>query len=279
MIKLLRANLARLWKNKAFWLGFFTLTAFGIMQRINCSQDSVEAHYLEEAFWIQALVIGIILSVFISLFVGAEYEYGTIRNKIISGHVRSDIYLATVLVCIAAGWIMCLGCLISSLLVGIPLQGFFHIELSEILSQGICVFALSAAYTAIYCVFAMLIPNRTITAIVCILLSFLLLLSGTVVAKRLDDSEYYYIPDGSLGIGEIDDGSHSEWIRNPDYLEGTERRIYEIVFEVIPGGQSLQLSGMLSEHTRYIEMFSASLAWIVLSCGCGLILFRKKNLK
>lgn len=279
MIRLLRANLARLWKNKVFWLGFFALTAFGIMQRINASQDSVEAHYLEEAFWIQALVIGIVLSVFISLFVGAEYEYGTIRNKIISGHTRSDIYLANVFVCIVAGWIMCLGCLISSLLAGIPLQGFFHIELSEILLQGICVFALSAAYAAIYCVFTMLISNRTIAAIVCIFLSFLLLFSGTAVSNRLDELEYYYIPDGSLGIGEIDDGSNSEWIRNPDYLEGTERRIYEIVFEVLPGGQSLQLSGMLNEHVRYVEMFSASLAWIVLSCGCGLILFRKKDLK
>lgn len=142
-----------------------------------------------------------------------------------------------------------MGCLISSLLIGVPFLGFFHIKFSEILSQGICVFALSAAYAAIYCFFAMLISNRTTTAIVCILLSFLLLFAGTIIANQLDESEYYYIPDGSLGIGEIDDGSHSEWIHNPDYLEETERRIYEIAFEVIPGGQSLQLSGMLNEHT------------------------------
>ena len=279
MIKLLRANFARLWKNKVFWLGFLVLTVFCVLQKISIIQDSVEVHYLEETFWIYAYVIGIILSVFISLFVGAEYEYDTIRNKIISGHARSDIYLANVLVCIVAGWIMCLGCLISTLLVGVPFLGFFHIELSEIFSQGICVVALSAAYTAVYCFFAMLIPNRTVSAITCILLSFMLLFAGTVVSNRLDESEYYYIPDSSLGIGEIDDGSHSEWIYNPDYLEGTERRVYEIVFEVIPGGQSLQLSGMLNEHTRYIEMFSASLAWIVLSCGCGLTLFRKKDLR
>ncbi len=279
MIKLLTANLARLWKNKVFWLGFLVLNLFCIIQKISIIQDTVEVHFLEEAFWIQAYVIGIILSVFISFFVGAEYEYGTIRNKIVSGCDRSDIYLANVLVCIVAGWIMCLGCLIFSLLVGVPFLGFFHIELLEILSQGICVFALSAAYTAIYCFFAMLIHNRTITAITCIIFSFLLLFSGTVISNRLDESEYYYIPDASLGIGEIDDGSHSEWIRNPEYLEGTERRIYEIFFEAIPGGQSLQLSGMLNEHTSYMEMFSASLAWIFLSCGCGVILFCRKDLK
>ena len=279
MIKLLKANLARLWKNKVFWLGFLVLNVFCIIQKIGLIQDTIEVHYLEETFWIQAYVLGIILSVFISLFIGAEYEYGTIRNKIISGYDRSEIYLANIFACIIAGWIMCMGCLISSLLVGVPFLGFFHIELSEILLQGICVFALSAAYTAIYCFFAMLIHNRTITAIACIMLSFLLLFSGTVVSNRLDESEYYYIPDASLGIGEIDDVSNSEWIRNRDYLEGTKRRIYEIVFEVIPGGQSLQLSGMLNEQTSYIEMFSASLVWIVLSCGCGMMLFRRKDLR
>lgn len=279
MSKLLRANFARLWKNKVFWLEFFALTVFCVFQKIMLIQDSVEVHDLEETFWIYAYVIGIVLSVFISLFVGAEYEYGTIKNKMIAGHSRLDIYMANVFVCIAAGWIMCLGCLISSLLTGVPFLGFFHMELSELLLQGICVFALSAAYTAIYCFFAMLISNRTITAIVCVLLSFSLLFAGTAVSNRLDEAEYYYIPDKTLGIGEIDDGSHSEWIRNPDYLEGTKRRIYEIVFEAIPGGQSLQLSGMLNEHTRYMEMLSASLAWIVLSCGCGFILFDRKDLK
>ena len=280
MIKLLKANLARLWKNKVFWLGFLVLNVFCIIQKISIIQDTVEVHFLEEAFWIQAYVIGIILSVFISLFVGAEYEYGTIRNKIISGYGRSDIYLANIFTCIIAGWIMCMGCLISSLLVGVPFLGFFHVELSEILLQGICVFALSAAYTAIYCFFVMVIPNRTVVAVVCILLSFAQLFFGIVIGNRLDETEYYYIPDASLGIGEIDDGSNSKWIRNLDYLEGTERRIYEIVFEVIPGGQSLQLSGMyFIEHASYMEMFSASAAWIILSCGCGLILFRRKDLR
>ena len=280
MIKLLKANLARLWKSKVFWLGFLVLTVFCILQKIGMIQDSMEVHYLEETFWIQAYAIGIILSVFISLFVGSEYEYGTIRNKIILGFGRSDIYLANVLTCIVAGWIMCIGCMISSFLVGGPFLGFFHMELSEILLQGICVFALSAVYAAVYCFFAMVISNRTLVAVICILLSFVLLFSGIVIEKRLGESEYYYIPDGSLGIGEIDDGSHLEWIRNPNYLEGAERRIYEIAFEVIPGGQSLQLSGMCTiEHPSYGVMFLASVAWITVSCGCGVLLFRRKDLK
>lgn len=279
MSKLLSANFARLWKDKIFWLGFCALTAFGMLERIGVAMDSIETHYLEEAFWIQALVIGIVLAVFVSLFVGVEYENGTIRNKIVSGHFRLDIYLANVFVCIAAGWLMCLGCLTASLLVGIPSLGFFHAELSLVFLEGICVFALSAAYASIYCFIAMLNPNRAVTAIVSILLSFLLLFTGTSISNRLDQAQYYYIPDATLGIGEIDDGENSEWILNPDYLEGPKRRVYEIAFEILPGGQSLQLSGMINENSNYTVMFFASLTWIILSCGCGVAFFRKKDVK
>ena len=153
MTKLFRANMARLWKSKVFWLEFSALVTFCVLQKIILIQDSVETHPLEETFWIQAFVIGIVLSVFISLFVGSEYEYGTMRNKIISGHSRTHIYLANVFVCILAGWIMCLGCMVFSLLIGVPFLGFFQTELSKILLQGICVFALIGTYGAIYCFF------------------------------------------------------------------------------------------------------------------------------
>lgn len=281
MNKLLRANMERLWKDKFFRLSFLALFVLGGLERIgvSLSQDPMEIPRLEDAFWIQALVIGIILAVFVSLFIGVEFEDGTIRNKIAFGHIRSDIYLANVCTCIVAGWLMCLGCLLSSLLIGIPLLGFFHTELSTIFLQGICVFALSAAYAAIYCFIAMVSPNRTITAIICIFLSFFLLFSATAVSNRLDQSEYYCIPDSTLGIGEIDNGENAEWIPNSDYLEGTDRQIYKTVFEVLPGGQSQQLSGMINETDRYSVMFLASLAWIVLSCCCGLTLFQKRDVK
>lgn len=277
MSKLLRANMVRLWKNKIFWVGFTFLTVMGAVQRISIGMD-IERHFLDEAFWISALFIGFVLSAFISLFIGTEYEDGTVRNKVISGHTRSEIYFANVAVCIIAGWFMSLGCLIASLLIGIPLSGFFR-TFPITLLEGICVFALSAAYAAIYCFVSMLWSNRAVTAVVCILLSIFLLFSGTVVSNRLEQDEYYYIPDASLGIGEIDDGKNSEWVRNPDYLDGTERTVYEIIFNVIPGGQSLELSGQTNENNNYIIMLLASMGWIVITSGCGMLIFHKKDLR
>ena len=195
------------------------------------------------------------------------------------GHTCTEIYFANAAVCIIAGWLMCLGCLISSLLLGVPLLGFFHTEVSTVFLQGVCVFALSAAYAAIYCFVAMIAQSRALTAIACLLLSFLLLFAGAGISNQLDQEESFYIPDESLGIGEIDDGQNSEWIHNPSYLEGTERRIYETIFDILPGGQSLQLSGMVDVGERYMVMLLASLGWVIISSSCGVVIFRKRDLK
>lgn len=279
MSKLLRANLVRMRKSRIFWLAFFFLAAWGAIQRIGIRMDTEAPHYLEETFWIVTLFIGIILSIFISLFVGTEFEEGTIRNKIIMGHTRSEIYFANVTVCIIAGWLMCLGYLISSLLVGIPLLGFFRTELSTVFLQGICVFALSAAYAAIYCFVAMIAQSRALTAITCLLLSFLLLLAGAGISNQLEQAEGFYIPQHELGQFEIADEQNSEWVSNPKYIKGTERRIYETIFDVLPGGQSIQLSGMIKEGGRHTVMLLASLGWFIISSSCGVVIFRKKDLK
>lgn len=278
MSKLLRANLARLRKNRIFWLVFFLLTAWGAVQRIGIRMDT-EAHALEETFWIDALFIGIVLSVFISLFVGAEFEDGTIRNKIIMGHTRLEIYFANVTVCIIAGWLMCLGCLISSLAVGIPLLGFFHAEASTVFLQGACVLALSAAYAAIYCFVAVTAQSRALSAIICLLLSFLLLFAGASISNQLDQEEAFYVPDYELGQDGLADEQNAEWVLNPNYISGTERRIYETILDILPGGQSLQLSGMVDESEHYMGMLLASFGWVIISSGCGAAIFRKRDLK
>ena len=39
-------------------------------------------------------IIGLFMAMFTSLFIGTEYDYGTIRNKIIVGHSRTSIYFS-----------------------------------------------------------------------------------------------------------------------------------------------------------------------------------------
>ena len=98
MSKLLSVNFARLKQNKAFWISMVITFLFGgyapfanYMQM----QDMNFEYTLEMGFFNYSVLAFILLSIFVSLFLGTEYSDGTIRNKIVVGHTRIHIYLSS----------------------------------------------------------------------------------------------------------------------------------------------------------------------------------------
>ena len=95
MSKLLSADFARLKKDKVFWIGMIFMFVLGILSPVMNYIDMNRGGYeipLESSFFVYAIYIGILLSAFCSLFVGTEYSDGTIRNKIVIGHGRIQVY-------------------------------------------------------------------------------------------------------------------------------------------------------------------------------------------
>lgn len=82
MIKLLRSEARRYFKNVLFWLGIAALLIcglyFGTLENLDVTYH---------------LVVPIVMAVLISLIVGREYSDGGFRNKIISGHSKGKIFL------------------------------------------------------------------------------------------------------------------------------------------------------------------------------------------
>ena len=97
MNKLLSANFSRMKKDKIFWIGIAFMLCLGIFSNILYYKQNIQyPEYtitLDMGFFTPAMFIGIIASVFCSLFIGTEYSDGTIRNKISVGHSRTIIYL------------------------------------------------------------------------------------------------------------------------------------------------------------------------------------------
>ena len=96
MIKLLNASFTRLRKTKIFWL----LTIFSILFAffmINTKYSDMKLYNevieVEQLMINYSTIVGIVIAIFTSLFLGVEYSDGTIRNKIIIGHKRANIYL------------------------------------------------------------------------------------------------------------------------------------------------------------------------------------------
>ena len=126
MNRLLAANFSRLFRSKAFWVCCIYAFCYGIfMQVMNyiTTTASGEIPLIDNLFFSFSIFTGILLSAFISLFLGTEYSDGTIRNKLVIGHTRTSIYLSNLIVCTAAGMIMCVINLAVSFAVGLPLMG------------------------------------------------------------------------------------------------------------------------------------------------------------
>ena len=104
MNKLLSAGFFRLKKNLLFWLSMVFMAIAGISFPLAAYADSQKyglVYTLEGNFFTSAVFAVILSSVFCSLFIGADYSSGTIRNKVIAGHNRVSLYLANLVICIA----------------------------------------------------------------------------------------------------------------------------------------------------------------------------------
>lgn len=277
MRKLLCANFARGFRSRVFWICMAFLIGFGILlvytQYRELTQYGPGHGSMNHVVFAYALVIGIPCAVFCSLFFGAEYSDGTIRNKLVVGHTRTSIYLSNLITCIAAVLLMCAAFLVTVFAVGTPLLGFLSVDSQSIVWMLLGSIVMTAAYCCLCLMLSMLNQNKTVVAILTILGVCLLLLAATIINTKLNAPEFYdgYVFTDSLG------NVSSESLPNPEFLRGTARAVYEFFYDFLPSGQGLQYANLEAAHLWQMPLYSLGIS--VVSTGLGLILFRKKDLK
>lgn len=278
MSKLLHANFARLKQDTFFWIGTVFMIVLGILipvtQYFEMKKYEWYTATLTNGFFIYVVFMAILSAVFCSLFTGTEYSDGTMRNKLITGHSRIDIYLANLIVSAAAVFILCFAYILAYLCSGIPLFGFFPKEsLPVILGFMGCAFVLSVAITAICTAVAMLCQTKANTAVICILGIFILIFFGAYTDSQLGMPEYY----DTYFMGDDGEASDAAPIPNPGYLRGTKREVFEFIHDFLPGNQVVQLSAMSATHLWKMSLYSALIA--VSSTGLGVCLFWREDIK
>lgn len=276
MNKLLWANLMRLKKNRYFLIGLALTLVSGmfisIMRYVDMKQTG-STNNLDSGFFYCVLIITIILSLFCSLFVGTDYSDGTIRNKLIIGHKRMNIYLANVLVNMFAALIMFILFAVVYMCIGVPLLGFFQTDIKVIMFFIVTVIILLFAFASIFTMIAMINSNRSVVVGVCILSAFLLIIVGVYFCGRLDAPEK--IPDFSYELN-----GEAQWeseTKNPHYIEGTEREIYQFLYDFLPGGQVIQCTSMEAKNMYMLPLYSAII--VITTTFSGVIIFKKKDIK
>ena len=276
MPKLLRANFSRLLHDRAFRLLSALMAFFGtsmaVVNAVHARQDG-EIWVMDYTIFIYVILAPIVNAVLTALFIGNDYSSGTMRNKRIAGHRRGIIYLANLLVCICAGICLCLAFALPQAAAGLLLKGELNAAPTTILLYIGLSFALMIAFTALFTLIAMLCQNKSHTAAGCILLVFVLIFLGVYITSALDEPEYlaaYSYTENGVTVEEPE-------IKNPNYISGTKRQIYEFMQDFTPGGQMLQISDMDAEKPMMLAIYDGII--LLLVTGFGLVFFRREDLK
>lgn len=274
MRNLLSANIHRLLKNKIFWMctaAMFCFTVFIMLQAARVDAMYERGRSLDYYYFHTLPYFGLFLSVFISLFLGTEYEDGVIRNKIVVGHTRTNIYLANLITCFAGSFVIFMAWAIGGL-AGIPHFGIWEAGISGygmLLIASLCsVFSIASILMPI----SQLIAGKGVSGITSAFVSIGLLVLASTLYNLLCEPEMI---SGAILVNNQIQMTDPE--PNPMYIGGTLRTVFEICLRILPTGQQILIA---DEKIAYPLLFLAfSLPVILLMSVMGMRAFRKKDLK
>lgn len=275
MRKLLSANFSRLWKAKVFWLCMGCMLVYSLVYMWNgCRQAAAMPEYhrsLDDYYFQFALCIGAFCALFCSMFLGTEYSDGTIRNKIIVGHTRTEIYLANFILAFAAGVIIMSVWLVGAL-VAIPVLGTWEMGVSGLFLYLLIAIMFVGAFVSVFTCIAMLSDNKAITIAISIFLFLGLLIYASMLYNGLSQ------PQMTDNIEMTADGiKMGEPMPNPDYVGGTKRVVYQFVLDVLPTGQALQV-WQLGIGSPFRPLASSVCIMVVMTL-VGILIFQRKNIR
>lgn len=276
MRNLLSAGFIRLRKDKVFWLLLLVMLLCAVVNMLNgchmaMADDEQSSYVLEDFFFSYAPTLGIFCSIYAGLSMGTEYSEGTIRNKLVAGHVRRTVYLSNLMLCFAATFCIALVWLAGGL-VGMPFLGGLRMEISQLLLMISIILLMVAALSAISTFIGMVCSNKAVASVVSLLLIMGLLVLASVIYNRLCE------PEMTSGIVMTMEGMQiTDPEPNPYYVGGMLRKIYEFIIDFLPTGQGIQMANMEIGHP--VRLMICSVAITLATTFGGMFLFEKKDIK
>lgn len=277
MIRLLNANFVRIKKSKIFWvltLAILLATLIMIFNQYHDFQRSKIIVQYDNLYNFFLIFMGIVISIFTCMFLSIEYVDNTIRNKIIMGYKRTQIYLANLITVIIVSLVFELVFVLLISGIGIPLFGFNIESLTRLLYTIMMMQFIIIANASIYTFISMVCTNGMLINVICILLSFGSYFAVLVLMNILEAPEYIQSATmTNLETGQI------EYIKekNPNYPSKFKRDVCSTLIDVIPQGQSIRIASNKVSNKNLIVVYS--LGTTVIFTGVGLVLFKKKDLK
>ncbi len=268
MCKLLSANFSRLFINRD--LRFTVCLIFLIIYSaffLLCKQISVglETPYWEDKEYFNfSLCIQTLVMFFSVIFLRAEYSSGAVRNKIITGAKRTNIYLSNIITVFSAALIM-MAVWFSCAALGAPSLRTWEFAYASYGSKN-----LSSTETGCFDFIWYIIVTVMFLAAVASIVTFInMLLSDNSSAGALISFILFSVMIfGTLSLG--------SGIDKP----GFHKYIYQIILDFLPTGQGIQMFDFdTGDYVHIVRMLLSSAFITVSTTAMGIILFKRKNIR
>ena len=143
---------------------------------------------------------------------------------------------------------------------------------------------ISVTFASIMTLLAILNTNKAGNVVVSMILALVLLVSGSFIHQKLGEPKLY---DNYVTVNEMGIPTQIEQLPNPQYIEGTPRIVLEVLSDLLPSGQAIQLAdafdteGMTDESIANApyRWMGYSLLVTFLTSVLGIALFRKREIR
>lgn len=277
MRKLLAANFHALFKNKVFWTMLAAtalISAYVVSANYNAEvQASENPIYLNDVFFTVYQFIDVILAATTSLIIGVEYSDGTLRNKLVVGHRRSEVYLAALITNLTATLLFATVHGVVTFALGSLLLEPSRMPTEQLLALAGLAALGTLALDALFTGLAMNCESRAVSSVASLLLALTLIVTASTIGNKLQEPELSY---DDIVISE-DGIRYGDLVPNPAYVDASQRPVYEFVYDLFPTGQLIQISS--EDLTRADRWPAFSASFLILAAGGGYLVFRRKNLR
>lgn len=276
MRNLLLADWKRMLRDKGFLLGLLFMTVGSVWfayMLFDTSLRTTDPFYVEDVLFNLFPMIPFVGAAFVSLFLGTEFDDHTVRNKLVVGHTRGQVYWSAYLTCLGGMLLFLAGMLLCSGLAGYLIFRSFLLPPVQLASVLLCSVLVTAVFSAICVLFGMNVHGRAGCVVVLTVFLFGMLLLSSYFEGRLLASEMMY-EYAELTVNGMQFG---DLIPNPEYVGGLQRTVMEFVYDLLPTGQAIQLNNMDFERVQRWPWLS--LGMLAVTTAAGRLLFRKRDIK
>ena len=275
MRKLITASFSRLWKEKLFWLVFAFMSIGSVCYNwIGYNGINNPQIYVEDILFCMLPVSSFVFALFISMRLGTEFEDHTIRNKLIVGYSRTQVYFSEYLTCMAASIILLAVMLLCSSLFGLFLSLEFLSDWTDIAFLVFGCVLMALVFSAMFVGICMNVGSKAASLVASIVFLFAILLLASFCINALEEPSMAY----TNVIISVEDGvQFGDLVENPAYVDGTQRMIYELIADILPTGQAIQMNNLEFERSARWPVFS--LIMLIIATVAGYIPFRKRDIR